>query len=79
MLRLGREMHPLKFKGNEISIYPDFTIAVQEALKKYTTVKQKLKQAKIPYAMLYPARLQIMHKAKDIIFATPQQASEYLK
>ncbi|KAJ1173728.1 hypothetical protein NDU88_005554 [Pleurodeles waltl] len=32
-LRLGREMHPLKFEGNEISIFLDFTIAVQEARK----------------------------------------------
>ncbi|KAJ1129624.1 hypothetical protein NDU88_007990 [Pleurodeles waltl] len=78
-LRLSCKCHPLQFDGNEISIYPDFMMAVQEARKKYTAVKQKLRQANVAYAMLYPACLKIKHKGKDILFTSPQQASDYMK
>ncbi|KAJ1141401.1 hypothetical protein NDU88_007734 [Pleurodeles waltl] len=78
-LRLGSERHPLQLDGNEISIYPNFTMAVLEARKKYTTVKQKMRQANVSYAMLFPARLKIAHKGKSLIFATLQQAKDYLK
>ncbi|KAJ1141776.1 hypothetical protein NDU88_008104 [Pleurodeles waltl] len=78
-LRLSHEKHPLQFGGNEISIYPDSTIAVQEAHKKYATVKQKMRQAHISYAMLYPARLKITHNGRHMIFVMPQQANDYWK
>ncbi|KAJ1176834.1 hypothetical protein NDU88_002101 [Pleurodeles waltl] len=45
----------------------------------YTAVKQKMRQANIPYAMLHPARLKITHKGRSMIIAMPQQANDYLK
>ncbi|KAJ1204973.1 hypothetical protein NDU88_000408 [Pleurodeles waltl] len=52
-LRLSRERQPLKFEGSVLSIYPNFMTTVQEARKKFTIVKQKLRQLNIQYAMLY--------------------------
>ncbi|KAJ1096934.1 hypothetical protein NDU88_002064 [Pleurodeles waltl] len=53
-------------------------IAAQKARQKYTTVKQKLHQAQIPYAILYPDRLRVTYKGKDQILVNLQQAQDFL-
>ncbi|KAJ1089696.1 hypothetical protein NDU88_002843 [Pleurodeles waltl] len=78
-LRMVRKRRALKFKGNEISIYPDFTVVVYKAHKKFAPMKQKTLQANITYAMLCPAHLRITYRGKDHIFTFPQQAGDYLK
>ncbi|KAJ1092036.1 hypothetical protein NDU88_005150 [Pleurodeles waltl] len=73
VLLLARERCTLQF------IYPDFTLAVQEACRKYFPIKQKLQQANVRYAMLYSACLCITHQGKAHIFNNPQHPGEYLK
>ncbi|KAJ1174308.1 hypothetical protein NDU88_006130, partial [Pleurodeles waltl] len=63
-------------QGNIISHYPDFTIAVQEARKKCTPIKPKLRQANISYAMLYTTCLLISHRSRDHVFTSLQQAGD---
>lgn len=63
----------------DISIYPDFTSAVQEARKKFMDAKQKLRELNIPYAMLYPARLKITIEGKTWIFTDSAVVQKFLK
>lgn len=62
-----------------ISIYPDFTQAVQEARKKFNPAKQQLRDLKIEYAMLYPARLKVTEDGKTKIYNDPKELLKYLR
>lgn len=42
-------------------------------------MKKKLQAMKIQYAMLYPARLTILHGSKPRIFTTPTDAMQFIK
>ncbi|KAJ1186146.1 hypothetical protein NDU88_002929 [Pleurodeles waltl] len=50
-----------------------------EGQKKFTIVKQKLRQLNIQYAMLNPARLRITHNDRSMTFTAPQQVRDYIK
>lgn len=67
-LRLAREKHPLRYEGSTISLYPDFTIRVQEARKQFAPLKKQLKDMGVDYAMLYPARLRVNRQGRSHIF-----------
>lgn len=60
-------------------MYPDFTATVQEERRKFLQVKQKLRQAQIDYALLYPARLRITYQGKQTFYTQPNQVEEFLK
>lgn len=76
-LQKARELGQLTHEGMNISLYPDFTSSVQEARKKFATVKQKLRYPSIPYPMLYPARLKITVDGKTKIFNEPGDTMKF--
>lgn len=77
--RLSRDTGPLKYEGMDISIYPDFTMAVQDQQRKFLQVKKKLQQLHIPNAMLFPAHLELTHSGKHHFFTNPQHVTDSLK
>lgn len=79
ILQLAREKGPINHQGNNPSFFPDFTVAVQAARCEYGTVKKFLQTERIPYAMLYPARLQVGPEGNFKIFSTPKAAMEHAK
>ena len=78
ILRLAREKGPLKFNGNNISIYPDFSAEVQRQRVSFAAVKDRLRNEGLPYAMLFPAKLRIIHEGKAHFCTCPKDAMAWL-
>lgn len=79
VLRLAREKGAITHQGNQLAFYPDFTMAVQEARRAYQSTKKLLLAAKVPYAMLYPARLRVETNGRFKIFTCPKAALEFAR
>ena len=79
VLRLARESGGLRYHNSAISIYPDFTMAVQDARRKYTDARVALRKLGIRYGMLYPAKLLIDVDGKAKFFETPAEVMSFCK
>lgn len=46
--------------NSKVSLFPDFSAELQKQRAKYINVKKRLRDLKLQYAMLYPARLRVV-------------------
>lgn len=78
LLRAARERAPIVFENKTISLYPDFTLAVQKSRATFLEVKRKLRLHNLKYALLFPARLKVIHNQKALFFDTPDEVADWL-
>lgn len=79
ILRLARERGTLNYQNNAISLYPDFTQAVQAARRDFLPAKKLLQQSGSKYAMLYPAKLRVQTATKPLFFYRGRSRIEICK
>uniref|UniRef100_A0A3B3H8H7 L1 transposable element RRM domain-containing protein n=1 Tax=Oryzias latipes TaxID=8090 RepID=A0A3B3H8H7_ORYLA len=78
ILRLSRDKKELLFKGNRVHIYPAFSAGFMEKRRLFTTVKKKLRDLDIEYAMQYPATLRVQVAGKRLFFRSPDEAEIFI-
>lgn len=78
ILHLAREKGLLKLNGNTTSIYPDFSAEIQPQCTSFTSVKDCLRTEGLQYAMLFPAKLRIIHDGKAHFYTNPKEAMAWL-
>lgn len=78
ILHLAREKGPLKYNGNTISVYPDFSADVQHQRLSFAAVKACLHTKGLPYAMLFPAELHVIHDGKANFYTKAKEAMAWL-
>lgn len=77
-LQAARKIPELKYNGTSISIFPDFSAALQKIRATFTDVKRRLRSRSVPYSMAYPARLRVVHNDRTLFFASPREAEDWL-
>lgn len=71
---------PLRFNGDPITIFPDYTTSVAKARAAFTEVRKLLRDRQgVRFGLLFPARLQIMNGEDDKQFTDPDKAMAYVK
>lgn len=78
ILRLARQKPNMEIQGARVSIYPDFSAAVQKQRAKYTEVKKRLRALSVIYSMLYPAKLRVVAEGTVHFFENPMMATNWL-
>ncbi|KAL3063690.1 hypothetical protein OYC64_000093 [Pagothenia borchgrevinki] len=56
----------------------DFSPVVMRKRKAYDAAKQRLREREIPYAMLFPATLQVSHGGSKKRFSSPELLRDFL-
>lgn len=80
ILRRARTQSPLRFNGEPVAIFPDFTTTVARARAAFTEVRKLLhNQQGVRFGILYPARLRITYNGQDKEFLDPSKAMAYVK
>lgn len=80
VLRRARERAPLRYQGEQISIFPDYTETVAKARAAFNNVRNILRGRRdVRYGILFPARLRISYKGDDKEFLNPDEAMTYVK
>lgn len=72
VLRAAREMGEVWHQGNLLSLYPDFTLAVQATRREFLQAKRLHQKQEVQYALLYPAKLKIQRGTQTQIFSDPK-------
>ncbi|MGH0155535.1 UNVERIFIED_CONTAM: hypothetical protein FKN15_029255 [Acipenser sinensis] len=75
ILHQANEGGPTKYHSKIIVIFPDLSAD----LASFNGIKSHLRSDGIKYGLLYPARLTITTNGATYFFATPEEASLYLK
>lgn len=78
ILRLARQKVDMEIQGAKISIYPDFSAAVQKQRAKFTEVKRRMRAIPLVYSMLYPAKLRVVADGAVHFFDSPNMAVNWL-
>lgn len=79
ILRRAREGAPLRFNGEPVGVYLDYTTSVARARAAFNDVKKVLRgRQEVRYGLLFPARLCITYKDLDQEFVDPAKAMEFV-
>lgn len=80
VLRRAHTQGPLRFKGDPIVIFPDYTASVAKARAAFTEVRKLLRDRQgVRFGILFPARLRVTYKGEDMEFIDPAKAMAYVK
>ncbi|KAL0147731.1 hypothetical protein M9458_056970 [Cirrhinus mrigala] len=75
-----REQGPLRYKGEAIAIFPDYTASVARAWAAFNDVRNLLRGKRdVRYGIMFPARFQISYKVDSKEFLDPEKAMAYVK
>uniref|UniRef100_A0A803KDP9 L1 transposable element RRM domain-containing protein n=1 Tax=Xenopus tropicalis TaxID=8364 RepID=A0A803KDP9_XENTR len=77
-LKAARIKGPITFNGTTVSLYPDFSPTIQKQRATFTAIKRRLREAHIPYGMIYPARLRVQDGDRAQFFNSPAEADDWL-
>lgn len=78
ILTIARTKGNIEVNGSRVSFFPDFSVSVQKQRAQFMDIKRRLRTFQIQYAMLYPAKLQIVAKGETIFFVDPKEANSWL-
>ncbi len=80
ILRLARTRGPLRFNGEPITIFPDYTATVAKARAAFTEVRKLLRDRQgVRYGILFPARFRVTYRGEDREFTDPDKAMTYVR
>ena len=80
MLRRAQENGPLRYKGEQIAIFPDYTASVARARAAFSDVRNLIRGGRdICYGILDPARLRISHDGDVKEFLDLEKAMAHTK
>ena len=80
ILRRARIRGQLRFNGESITIFPDYTTAVAKARAAFTEVRKLLRDREgVRYGILFQARLRVTFRGEDREFTDSDKAMTYVK
>lgn len=75
VLREARKTEQLRHEGAKL-IFPDFSVDTQKMRHSFDHMKLNLRNKKIKYSMLFPARLRVQDGETVRFFTFPEDASQ---
>ena len=79
LIRKAREKGEIFYNGTKVSLYQDFSPDLQRRRAEFISVKRTLQKYKLPYALLYPARLRVSALGGTLFFDSPASAEKWLE
>ena len=77
ILRLSRQLAPLNYNGERVSIYPDYTSEVAAQRQSFNTVRKRLTEAGARCTLRFPAKLNVVYNESVNVFETPAAAERF--
>ncbi|XP_078533946.1 uncharacterized protein LOC144820215 [Lissotriton helveticus] len=79
ILREARKLGEIRVENSQIMIFPDYSQEVQKMRRSFDAVKAKLRDLKIQYMLLFPAKLKVIYKEKTYFLTHPEDAWQWLE
>ncbi|CAM4672382.1 unnamed protein product [Leuciscus chuanchicus] len=80
VLNRARTRAPLRYNGESIAIFPDYTTRVAKARAAFTEVRKLLhNRQNVRFGILFPARLRVTHNGEEKEFTDAEKAMTYVR
>lgn len=80
VLRLARQRGLLQVNGTRIHFYPDYSAEVSRRRRAFDTVKKKLREINVEFALMYPSVLRVnAGEDKPRLFKTPGEVETFIR
>lgn len=76
-LTAARKLGTLRHENNIIRLYPDYSFELQQKRRRFDDAKKILREKKVEYRLVYPARLLLKHAGKDLTYMDPDEARKF--
>ncbi|CAK6977073.1 PREDICTED: uncharacterized protein LOC106705605 [Scomber scombrus] len=76
-LTSARQQGTLRHENNIIRLYPDYSFELQQKRRRFDETKKILREKRVEYGLVYPARLLLKHAGKDLSYTDPDEARKY--
>uniref|UniRef100_A0A3B4U078 L1 transposable element RRM domain-containing protein n=1 Tax=Seriola dumerili TaxID=41447 RepID=A0A3B4U078_SERDU len=76
-LTAARRLGTLRYENNTIRLYPDYSFELQQKRRRFDETKKILREKRVEYRLVYPARLLMKHAGKDLIYTDPGEALKF--
>ena len=76
-LRRARQLGTLRHDNNIIRLYPDYSFDLQQKRRRFDDTKRILREKKVDYRLVYPARLLLKHACKEMSYTDPDEAHTF--
>ncbi|KAI3365134.1 hypothetical protein L3Q82_010102 [Scortum barcoo] len=70
-MQAARKKSKIMYEGHHVMFFQDISTELHKKRKRFDVVKQRLRDLKIDYGIIYPAKLRLLHKGKPCVFADP--------
>lgn len=80
VLNRARTRAPIRYNGESIAIFPDYTSRVAKARAAFTEVRKLLRNRQnVRFGILFPARLRVTHNGEEKEFTDAEKAMTYVR
>ena len=80
VLNRARTSAPLRYNGESVAIFPDYTTRAAKARAKFTEVRKLLhNHQNVQFGILFPARLRVTHNGEEKEFTNAEKVMTYVR
>ena len=79
VMQAARKKGKIMYEGHHVMFFHDISTELHKKRKHFDDVKQRLRDLKIDYGIIYPAKLRLFHEGKPRMFADPASVELFIK
>lgn len=79
VMQAARKKGKIMFEGHQVMFFQDISTELHKKRKRFDDVKQRLRDLRIEYGFVYPAKLRLFHGGKPHVFADPAGVDSFIK
>lgn len=71
VMQAARKKGKIMYEDHNVMFFQDISTELHRKRKRFDDVKRRLRDLKIDYGIIYPAKLRLFHEGKPHVFADP--------
>lgn len=79
VMQATRKKGRIMYEGHHVMFFQDISTELHKKRKRFDGVKQQLRDLKIDYGIIYPAKLRLLHGGKPRVFTDPASVESFIK
>ena len=79
VMQAARKKGKIVYEGHHVMFFQDISTELHKKRKRFDGVKQRLRDLKMGYGIIYPAKLRLFHEGKPCMFVDPAGVESFIK
>lgn len=79
LMRAARKKGKLMYREHQVMFFPDMSVEVQKKRRQYNDVKVKLRELRLDFGLIFPAKMRIFHQGNRHQFNTPEEVEAFIQ